>query len=428
MTRYSRRTLLKASAALCRRFRDRISGDQRPDRQDQDRPSDAADRLSRRARRLCPARHANGRGGNQPGRRRHGTPARRHVGRFGQSRHRRDQGAAHARAGRRHGADGRNQFGLGADHHAGGRAQQEAVHADRRALRRAARQELQQIHLPRRHPEHGDGQRRRQGAAARQHGEGQEVLHADRRLYLRPRSAGRGQALLRRQSGQPDRRRTDRHRRHRLQSLSAEDPSGQARRGLLQPRRQSGHQPDQAICRIRPALSDRRLQPQHRRRLGGGRRQPHRHLADGLVSHPRRSGLEDLCRELHQEERQAAGEPCLDRIHLVQDHGAGHERDQVDRHRQADRLFREGNPVRHPEGAQGLFPLLGSSAGAGSLSVHGEAEGPGQGQVGPPRRSARPFPRRTSRWKSSIRPKSRTPARCNRRVGRPARRRSGRAG
>ena len=63
--------------------------------------------------------------------------------------------------------------------------------------------------------------------------------------------------------------------------------------------------------------------------------------------------------ELHQEIRQAAGEPRLDRIHRVQDDGAGHERDQVDRHRQADRLFREGNRVRHPEGAQGAFPRPG---------------------------------------------------------------------
>ena len=174
---------------VCRRFRDRISVHrQRPDRQDQDRPSHAADRLSRRARRLCPARHSNGGGGNQPGRRRHGPAARRHVGRFGQSRHRRHQGAAHAGAGWRGGTDGRDQLGLGADHHAGGRAQQAAVHANRRALRRAARQELQPIHLPRRYPEHRDGERRRQGAVARQHGEGQEVLYADRRLHLRPRS------------------------------------------------------------------------------------------------------------------------------------------------------------------------------------------------------------------------------------------------
>ena len=180
-----------------------------------------------------------------------------------------DQGPAHARAGRRDRADGRDQFGLGADHHAGGGAQQEAVHADRRALRRAARQELQQVHVPRRHPEHRDGQRRRQGAAARQHGEGQEVLHADRRLYFRPRSARARPSASSPPTRQPDRRRTDRDRRHRLQPLSAEDPAGQARRGLLKPRRQSGHRPDQAICRIRPALSDRRLQPQHRRRLGG---------------------------------------------------------------------------------------------------------------------------------------------------------------
>ena len=52
------------------------------------------------------------------------------------------------------------------------------VHADRRALRRAARQGLQPLHLPRRHPDHGDGQRGRQGAAARRPGQGQEVLHA----------------------------------------------------------------------------------------------------------------------------------------------------------------------------------------------------------------------------------------------------------
>ena len=71
---------------------------------------------------------------------------------------------------------------------------------------------------------------------------------------------------------------------------------------------------------------------------------------------------------LHQEERQAAGEPRLDRVRLAQDDGAGHERDQVDRHRQADRVLREGNPVRRPQGAQGLLPVLGSPARAGGLS------------------------------------------------------------
>ena len=110
-----------------------------------------------------------------------------------------------------------------------------------------------------------------------------------------------------------------------------------------------------------------------------------RHLADGLVSHAGRAGVQGLCRDLHQEIRQAAGEPCLDRIHRLQDDGAGHERDQVDRHRHADRLFRKGNPVRHPEGAQGAFPVLGPPADPGSLYVHAQTEGPGQGQVGPHR-------------------------------------------
>ena len=90
----------------------------------------------------------------------------------------------------------------------------------------------------------------------------------------------------------------------------------------------------------------------------------------------------DLRRGLHQEVRQAAGEPRLDRIHHAENDRAGDHRDQVDRERRADRLFREADAVRHHEGAQGLFPLLGPSAGAGGLSVHGEAEGRDEGQVG----------------------------------------------
>ncbi len=62
--------------------------------------------------------------------------------------------------------------------------------------------------------------------------------------------------------------------------------------------------------------------------------------------------------------------------------------DEIDRHRETDRLPREGNAVRHPQGPQGLFPVLGSSTDAGSLSVHGQAEGPGQGQMGLPRARA----------------------------------------
>ena len=139
-----------------------------------------------------------------------------------------------------------------------------------------------------------------------------------------------------------------------------------------------------------------------------------RHLADGLVSHARRSGLEDLRRQLHQEERQAAGEPRLDRICLAEDDGAGHERDQVDRHRQADRLFREANAVRHPEGAQGLFPIwdhqLMQEAYPFTVKPKGQAKDKWD-MLDARRGGSRG---RTSRWKSSRRPRSRTPARCNR--------------
>ena len=69
----------------------------------------------------------DGRGRNQRGRRRHGPADRHDLGRLGQSRHRLDQGAAHDRAGRRGGAVRRNLFRLVADHHAGRRAQQEGV-------------------------------------------------------------------------------------------------------------------------------------------------------------------------------------------------------------------------------------------------------------------------------------------------------------
>ena len=48
---------------------------------------------------------------------------------------------------------------------------------------------------------------------------------------------------------------------------------------------------------------------------------------------PRHARLEGVRRRLHQEARQAAGEPRVDRVRLAQDDGAGHERDEVDRHR-----------------------------------------------------------------------------------------------
>ena len=74
-------------------------------------------------------------------------------------RHRRHQGAAHARARRRDRADGRDLIGLRAHDRPGGGAQQAPVHEHRRTLRCPARQELQQVHVPRRHPQHRDGLR-----------------------------------------------------------------------------------------------------------------------------------------------------------------------------------------------------------------------------------------------------------------------------
>ena len=45
---------------------------------------------------------------------------------------------------------------------------------------------------------------------------------------------------------------------------------------------------------------------------------------------------------------------------------------------QADRLFRTGDAVRYPEGPPWLFPQSGSPTDAGSLSVHGEKQRRGQ--------------------------------------------------
>ena len=85
----------------------------------------------------------------------------------------------------------------------------------------------------------------------------------------------------------------------RFQPLSAENPPGQAGCGLPQSGGQSGDQFRQAICRIRPALPDRRVQPQYGGCLGRRQGQPQRHLADGLVSHARHARLESIRRGIH---------------------------------------------------------------------------------------------------------------------------------
>jgi len=57
-------------------------------------------------------------------------------------------------------------------------------YADRRALRRAARQELQQIPFHVDIPEHGDGQRRRKGAGGDNMLKEQEIIHMTADLHL----------------------------------------------------------------------------------------------------------------------------------------------------------------------------------------------------------------------------------------------------
>ena len=70
--------------------------------------------------------------------------------------------------------------------------------------------------------------------------------------------------------------------------------------------------------------------------------------------------------------------------------------------------------VRHPQRPQGLFPRLGSSADAGSLSVHGQGRRARPRTNGTSSHWARPCRTRTNRWKSTAQPdaaKSRIPAR-----------------
>ena len=98
--------------------------------------------------------------------------------------------AAHrARQGR--GDRGRDQLGVGPRDRAGRAAQQDPVLQHRLQLGRAARQGVQPLHVPHRGRQHDVRVRGRAGAAARRHGQGQEVVQPDRRLRVRARSAAR---------------------------------------------------------------------------------------------------------------------------------------------------------------------------------------------------------------------------------------------
>ncbi len=91
------------------------------------------------------------------------------------------------------------------------------------------------------------------------------------------------------------------------------------------------------------ALAWARRQGQFRRYLALRLAPPDRHALD-----------QDLRRGLHQEIRQAAGEPGLGRLHRREDHGPIDERAEEHRHAEDPGALGEGRQVRCDEAAPGL--------------------------------------------------------------------------
>ena len=98
-----------------------------------------------------------------------------------------------------------------------------------------------------------------QALLARRHGQGQEVVQPDRRLRVRPRSSEGGQALHARQRRRVRRGRARADRRRRLLGVPAQDPQREARRRGVEPRRRADHELHEAVRGIRAAVSRRRL-------------------------------------------------------------------------------------------------------------------------------------------------------------------------
>jgi branched-chain amino acid transport system substrate-binding protein len=280
----------------------------------------------------------------------------------------------------------RDQFGLGADHLSGGGAQQEAVPEHRRPQRRAARQGLQPLYLPRRHPGHGDGQGRGPGAAARQDGAGQEGLQPDLGLPLRPRPGACGAKkpsiaangassvgdelvatdltdfspfLLKIRQARPD--------------LVSTNLGGNQVTNFVKQYAEFGL--PYPVVGFNLNTADAWAAGEGN--LGGTWPTVWHHELDT-------PGTKAFVAAFQKKYNRIAREPCLDRICLDEDPGAGDHRDQGCRHRQADRLFRERGAVRPAEGAQGPFPPLGPPADAGGLPLHRQAQGAGQAQAGLP--------------------------------------------
>jgi hypothetical protein len=105
------------------------------------------------------------------------------------------------------------------------------------------------------------------------------------------------------------------------------------------------------LLEIRPDVPGSRVRLRHRRCLGRRQGQLFRHMAAGVAPPAGDTGLEEVCCRLHQEVRQAPGEPGLGRLQRGAHHRAQHAGDQVHRTPQDHRAPGKGREVRRHEGA-----------------------------------------------------------------------------
>ena len=139
-------------------------------------------------------------------------------------------------------------------------------------------------------------------------------------------------------------RRAGADRRRRLFAVPAQDPQREARPRRVESRWRADHELHEAVRRIRTAVSGRRIRLRHRGGVGRRQGQRARHLAAGLGFAGQDAVVAKIRRRLHEEVRQAAGEPGVGRLHVDQARRAGDERDQEHRFDQGRRASRERAP------------------------------------------------------------------------------------
>ena len=110
-----------------------------------------------------------------------------------------------------------------------------------------------------------------------------------------------------------------------------------------------------------------RIRLRHGGRVGRGQGQRDRHLAAGVGLAGQVGVGAEVHRRVHEEVRQAAGEPGVGRLHVDQARRAGDERDQDHGFDEDRRAPGEGRQVRRHEVARRLLPQLGSPADAGDV-------------------------------------------------------------